>query len=157
MRKPGKYALLFPTDDSRCVSRTKQSFAKDADINNILAKFLKTGVLGSGLVSERIGAFADVSSGDSYRNVLDKVAAAEASFMTLDSDVRFRFDNKVANVLDFLADPDNHDEAVELGLIEAPAPPEAPLGPDVVHETLPKTPVDPDAPVEPLETPEEST
>ncbi len=122
-RTVGKHAVIFDPKDPDSVSRTKQSFTKDANINNIMARYMKTGVLGSGVVSSRVSAFADVSSGDSYRSVLDKVRNAEEAFMTLDADVRSKFRNNVSELLDFLADPANRDEAIELGLVEPPEPP----------------------------------
>ncbi len=130
MRKPGKHALLFDPKDPRCVSRCKQSFTDAANINKILAKYIKVhgdldldaGCLG--------GMFADVSDGDDYRSVLDKVNAAKVAFDALESGTRARFRNSVSEALDFVADPANLDEAVELGLIEAPEQaPAAPLEP----------------------------
>ncbi len=117
MSKCKRVVLMFDQDDPDCVSRTKQSFTEDADINNVLRKYMKTGVLSTGLVSQRHGAFADVSSGDDYRDILDKVRLADQAFEGLDSEVRSRFDNDVSKLLDFLTDPANCEEAVKLGLL----------------------------------------
>ncbi len=151
IRKIGKHALLFPAKDPRCISRTKQSFTKDANINNILGKYIRSGGSAVALLAQRVsgGVFADVSSGDDYRAVIDKTRAADEAFQGLDSGVRSMFKNDVSLMLDFIVDPANRDEAIELGLIEAPEPLQgAQLEPDDDVEATPPV-VEPEAPVVP--------
>ncbi len=144
-RKPGKFAKLFPQSDPRCVSRTKQCFTKDADINVIIGRHIKGGPLGSGEVATRQGIFADVSSGDSFRDILDKTRVAQQAFEGLSSDVRSRFANDVSKLLDFVCDEANRDEAIELGLLPpdkpavkpAPEPVPAPV-PEPVPVAVPE-------------------
>jgi len=112
-----KYAIGFPPDDPRSRSRTNQQFAKECDINNIMYKYGKTGILGdpSRPVSQPI--FGDFSKDFDLRATLDLVRNANEQFMLLNSEVRSRFKNDVANVLDFVADPANAEEARNLGLL----------------------------------------
>jgi len=101
-------------DFSKSRSKTKQSFKAEADINNIMQKYTKTGVLPSGTRQPKYG---DFSNGEDLRSVMDRVISAEMDFNQLPSDLRNRFGNKAANLLDFLADPANETEAQELGLL----------------------------------------
>lgn len=106
-------------------SLTQQHFKDECDINTVLAKFVKTGVL------DNIGpgSFADVSELGDYREALGVLADAESAFASLPSAIRKRFDNDPANYLDFVHNPANEDEGIQLGIfnpkpiseIEAPA------------------------------------
>lgn len=99
-------------------SLTRQEFAQDADINNIMRKYA------AGLPPSPAGArpplFGDFSNVPDYQTALDKVIDAQERFAELPSQVRRRFDNDPAKLLQFLASEDNRAEAVQLGLIDAP-------------------------------------
>lgn len=107
--------------------RTKQSFAEQSDINRIILRFKKTGVLEN--ASVRQGVFADVSQLGDYHSVVHRVRLAEEAFETLPSGVRKKFNNDPGQLLSFLGDPENRSEAVKLGLIEAPKEPSKPVEP----------------------------
>lgn len=94
-------------------SMTQQQFADECDINNILAKFVKTGFL------DNIGpgVYADVSASGDYMEALDTIRRADEEFSALPSHIRKEFENNPANFLAFCSDPGNHDRAVEIGLI----------------------------------------
>lgn len=113
------------TDDP---GKTDQSHSHDADINNIVAKYHKTGVF-PGLDGPQI--FADVSDAPSYQDALQTVINAESAFMALDAKTRREFDNDPSKMLAFLEDPNNRDKAISLGMIDAPPPPPSPAGPDL--------------------------
>lgn len=98
-------------------SLTSQSEADSADVNLIVSRFQKTGLLpGFG----DPGQFLDVSQVPDYRGALEQVKLADAAFMQLDAKVRARFDNDPAQFLDFVSDPANGPEMVTLGLATAP-------------------------------------
>lgn len=101
----------FKCDDR---SRTKQADKDACDINNIIARYKKTGIL----PEQRQGFYADVSNVKDYRESLHQVIAAEDAFMRLPAKLRDRFANNPAAVLDFIADPKNIKECEDLGLIE---------------------------------------
>jgi len=110
--------LVFSPDDPNARSRTHQSFAKDADINNIMNRYKKTGVLGDpSISSQRVSRFGDFSDIADYPTIVARIQQAQDDFMTLPSEVRAKFGNLVENALDFIADPANADEAVALGLL----------------------------------------
>ena len=69
------------------------------------------------------GDFTDVVD---YETVLQRVITAQESFDSLPAKVRDRFKNDPANLIEFLNDESNRDEAIKLGLIN---PPEKPAGP----------------------------
>lgn len=109
--------LHFPND-----GLTQQNFQEETDINNIMAKFAKTGLVDH--VNKVTGSYGDFTSVQDYQLHLDQVMAANAAFMQLPSAVRRRFDNDPAHLLSFLQDDRNRDEAVKLGLVNPPATPE---------------------------------
>lgn len=119
-RERKRLQLHFPDD-----GRTQQHFKEETDINNIMAKFAKTGLVDH--VNNIQGAYGDFSTVQDYQLHLDQVMAADAAFMALPSGIRRRFDNDPAHLLAFLQDPRNRDEAIALGLVE-PAPPPEPKG-----------------------------
>lgn len=112
---------------------TKQEFAKESDINTIIKGFERTGLVP---VANLERAFADVSQVGSFDEALRLVTEAKQAFMQLDPKLRSRFQNDPQQLLAFLENADNYDEAVKLGLIvkkEAPPtpkePPKAPPAP----------------------------
>lgn len=124
-------------------SRTQQSFKEECDINRILAKFRKTGELSH--LTDHEPQYGDFSSSVDYKEALDRVHAAQADFDGLSARVRARMQNNPANLLAFMDDPENEDEARELGLLpqlEHPEPP-PPSGPDPQGATASEAPASP--------------
>lgn len=107
--------------------RTDPTGAEDADINNIVARFHKTGVMPGVDVPQ---LFADVSDSPSYQDALQTIVNANNQFMAMDAKTRKRFDNDPAEFLDFVNNPTNAQELVNMGLATLrestplPAPPE---------------------------------
>ncbi|QCQ85129.1 internal scaffolding protein [Blackfly microvirus SF02] len=99
---------------------TQQHFQDETDINNIMAKFAKTGLVDH--VNNIQGAYGDFTTVQDYQLHLDQVMAADAAFMALPSSIRRRFDNDPSHLLAFIADPRNRQEAIDLGLISPPPP-----------------------------------
>lgn len=102
-------------------SRTQQSFAAECDINNIMARYERTGVLEH--VNTYQGNYGDFIGFPDYHQAMNAVREAETMFMTLPSSIRERFANSPEAFLQFAQDEANHDEMVRLGLIPAPRPP----------------------------------
>lgn len=107
-----------PANDPRR-SLTRQSFAKDADINNLMARYPNGGVpLDAILVRDPNEAiFGDFSDLGDFSGLMNRVSEAQAAFMALPSSVRARFDNDVAKLLAFIDAPENVVEAVKLQLL----------------------------------------
>lgn len=103
---------------------TQQSDAAECDINTIVAR-AKAGADISRLVRAE-GQYGDWSNLPDFRTMLNMVNKARDQFMALDAQVRKRFNNDPAQLLDFLGDEKNRDEAVKLGLVKAPDGPKTP-------------------------------
>lgn len=100
-----------------------QSFKEECDINTILRRHREGAMVTH--VNANPGVFADVTGFTDYREVLKRVERAGDYFSELSAKVRARFKNDPAVFLDFLADPENREELVELGLAPALEEPEA--------------------------------
>lgn len=98
--------------------RTKQSFKDECDINTILSKFQRTGLLE--FVNERQPQYGDVSSID-FTEAMNIVVQANEMFADLPAIWRKRFNNDPVELLDFVNNPANRAEAITLGLIALPA------------------------------------
>lgn len=101
-------------------SRTKQSFAKDADINNIVARFLKTGQLPDNI---REGGWTSqdfTQAPQDYQTALHQIRAAQSAFHALPAKLRDLFNNDPAQLEHWLANPKNKEQAIEYGLIKKP-------------------------------------
>ena len=104
-------------------SLTKQSFRDESNINRIVSKYRKTGLLDH--VNRHQGFYGDVTGVD-YQTALHTVMQAEESFGTLPADLRKRFDNDPGAFLAFMADPAKREEQYALGLRERPPEEPAP-------------------------------
>lgn len=105
-------------------SMTKQSFKDECDINNIVKAFQVTGIIAHINEKAAQGAYIDLPSALDYQESLNIALAAQASFDTLPASVRSRFDNDPAQFLEFMADPQNQDEMITLGLAKDTRPTE---------------------------------
>jgi len=113
------------------VSRTKQSFASEADVNAIMRKYASTGVLPPGAAEN--ASYGDFSSVLEYHEAMNRVRAAEDAFGRLPSRVRDHVGNDPGKFLEMILDPSRSSEVEELGLFAAPA---APSVPPVVEEPV---------------------
>lgn len=100
-------------------SLTQQHHKDSTDVNLIIAKYKQTGIMPE---MRKKGVYADVSEITDYHQMVEKVMAADAAFMTLPASVRERFSNDPAQLLNFLQDPRNYDEGVKMGLYEPKIP-----------------------------------
>ena len=106
-------------------SLAQQHQRDECDINYILKQFNVTGVLPQSPISPQYGDFSGI--GD-YHTALNRVIAADEEFMSLPAQLRARFENDPENLINFLNDDKNRDEAIELGLLERPEPTAKPVG-----------------------------
>lgn len=111
-------------------SRAQQHFKDQCDINKILARYNKTGQLTH--IRSTMARYADVTNIPDLGDLANKVNRANAMFEELPSKIRDRFQNSPEAMLAFMADENNRDEAIKIGLIPAPVEPT----PDPVLDTL---------------------
>ena len=102
-------------------SLTQQHFAEECDINNIVERYLISGVLGDPLASPSAEPmYGDYSSVSDFHAAQNLIAEATQTFDLLPASLRKRFDNDPAKLLAFLEDDSNREEAVKLGLLIDP-------------------------------------
>lgn len=118
-RRYGEYDTNYRGDLAQFEpTLTKQSEKEACDINNIMARFEKTGQLPEYIKENpQYGDFSDVGSFMEAQNI---VAHAQAQFAALDAHIRQRFDNDPAKMLEFVEqaqqDQKKAEELVNLGL-----------------------------------------
>lgn len=99
-------------------NRTKASFKDEADINLIMRRYNRTGILiDPTLVRTRQPMYGDFSTSAGFRELQNQLASIRQTFEALPSDLRARLGNDPANLPDYLANPENQDEAISLGLL----------------------------------------
>jgi phage internal scaffolding protein len=135
-------AMVFPEDSEF----TRQEFADECDINNIMKQYLNTGEFFH--INETAPQYLDCT-GEDFRTHMDYIAGAFSMFEELPSSIRSRFDNDPAEFLDFCSQEKNRPELAEMGLLSpeavermstpAPAPSAPPSAPQPASEPEPKT------------------
>lgn len=109
-------------DCSKDPGFTSQADREDADINKIVARFEKSA--GAVRLNAREPFYGDVSELGDLADSIAKVKKAEDLFMTYNANVRERFDNDPVKFVEFFENPDNTQDAIDLGLAVArPIPP----------------------------------
>ena len=98
-------------------TRTKSEFADEANINNIVKRCMNGAAMPTGSRTPLFGDFSEVADFTSAQTL---IAQANAEFEQLPSDVREKFGNNVSDLMDFLDDENNIDEAIALGLAPKP-------------------------------------
>lgn len=122
---PERRRVVTPVGD---VSRTEQHHAQGANINTIMAKYKKTG-----LIPQFVGAaYGDFTGVTDYHTAIELVRQSQLEFERLPANIRRYFNDDPGQLLDFVADDANRAKAIELGLIpcvpkkEEVEPPKAP-------------------------------
>lgn len=114
-RLTGRKRVAFTCSDE---SRTQQQFKTECDVNTIMAKYKKTGMINH--FNKHQGFYGDFADGVDYRENLERLSRAQESFDDLPATVRKRFDNDPSKLLEFLSRKENKEEAITLGLIPKP-------------------------------------
>lgn len=110
----GKSRVFHPKSGNKL---TQQHFADASDINKIVDRFNRTGLLGGpGRPSGRVPEFLNLT-GDSFHEMLIRVEQARGAFNGLPAKIRRRFSNNPENLLRFIGDDKNIEEAIEMGFI----------------------------------------
>jgi len=95
---------------------TKQADLKDCDINLIMRRYEKTGILPDLIVKN--GRYGDFSEVPDYQEAVNIVKHADEQFQALDVTIRNRFANSPEQFLAFATDPKNMDELEKMGLLK---------------------------------------
>lgn len=113
------------------VTRTQQNFAEEADINTIVNRFLRTGVMPNSI--DAPPQFADFEEVFDFQSAMNTIRAAQESFNALPARTRARFGNDPHEFVAFCSDENNAEEMIKMGL-RVPPPTTAPDA-DVDPET----------------------
>lgn len=116
---PRVAVIAMSADDGR----TQQHFKDQVDINRILAKYRKTGVIEH--VKRAQARYGDFTELAEYAQNLDKVAKAQQAFESLPAELRNKFNNNIPGFFDYIMQPENFDECVKMGIYEKPKEPMA--------------------------------
>lgn len=106
VRAPTTYEKVEPT-------KTQQHFKNEVNINQIMAKYKRTGMLPTPSVMPQ---YRDCTGFD-FRAAQGLIAEAMQGFAQLPAVIRKRFQNDPGIMLEFLSDPLNREEAEKLGLV----------------------------------------
>ena len=112
------------------------------DVNKIMARAAQTGFLEQ--AGQRPPIYADFAGLPDFYDAMNMVTRARTRFLELPSAIRSRFNNDPGQLLDFIGNPENQAEMVELGLAEwrdghgPQEPPDSPAEP----EPAPEAPAD---------------
>lgn len=104
--------------------RTKQAFASETDINNIMRKYEKGEVIDH--FNKYQGRYGDFINSPDYHTAMVRIAEANEAFQSIPARIRAKFGNDPAAFLEFAQDPENAEKMVEMGLaVAAPREPKA--------------------------------
>lgn len=110
--KPYGQKIRVQIDWPEDAQGAKQEFKDECDINIILKRFEKQGILTH--VNNKIPYFGEAPS-QTYTEVMHQMAAAKEYFETLPSSIRNEFGNSVSEFIDFATNPENGDALEALG------------------------------------------
>lgn len=96
---------------------TQQQFKDECDVNVIIDRYTSTGVIPEELVNASAGVYGDFSGVGDYMEMQNRLIAARESFDSLPSSIRSRFNDNPAELIAFVSDGNNYDEAVKLGIV----------------------------------------
>lgn len=118
-------------------SLTRQEFADECDINNIMKQYEKH--LADPMRSVREPMYIDFTElPDTLMGTMAMLHQATAAFMTLPADVRREFDNDATRFMDFMSDPalveENKEALRDYGLLAPEEPVQAPMRVEVVNQ-----------------------
>jgi phage internal scaffolding protein len=117
-------------------SKTEQAHKSEVDINNIVKR------AGAGELIAKVNAlqnwtYDDVTNND-FQEAMNAIIKARDTFSAVPSQIRKRFNNDPAAFMDFVRNPDNKQELVEMGLATAEVAP-GPIEVVIANQEVPPT------------------
>ncbi len=108
----------FKTQTKENRSKTNQKWKKSSDINEIVRKNRpQINQRNPELVQGREEALKIFDTGKSFNDKMNELKVVENEFNALPAETRAYFENDVAQCIDFVTNPANREEAVQLGLL----------------------------------------
>lgn len=99
-------------------SKAQQNPKQETDINHIMGQYLKTGILGNPNATRK-PIFGDFRSRD-FQEMQNALSDVQQNFASLPSRIRGRFNNDPYQLLRFVEDPANQEEAIKMKLASPP-------------------------------------
>lgn len=120
-------STVFDHNKEESRSRTIQAPESETNINMIIDRAVKGNLV---MMNQREPRYGDFSSGFNFTETQMRIKAFESNFERLPSELRARFDNDPAKLIEFASDPANKEEAIKLGILpkEQVVEPVAPAG-----------------------------
>lgn len=115
-------------------SLTRQEFRDECDINEIMRRYQRDGVVSH--VTTREPMYQDFTQYPDLQESMNYIRDAEMAFLSLPSAVRREFDNDPVKFVQFAAEPKNGERLVELGLAEPKPVAPAPMKVEVVEPVV---------------------
>lgn len=128
-----EHAPVMFVDDTP--SMTRQEFAKECDINVLMAHYEKNAVMPP--VNGREPAYFDASTVPDFREALDIAREAQDAFMRVPAATRKELDNDVHRFVEYAQDPANLEQMRKWGLAEPAVVPAGPMKVEVVNPPAP--------------------
>ncbi len=98
--------------------RTRQDQKDSCDLNLMMRKYLKQGVLPR--LNTKTPVYDDFSTALSYHESLDRIKRADILFAALPAQLRASCENDPAQLIAYVEGGEHIDELVDLGVMEAP-------------------------------------
>lgn len=123
---PAKYSAFrshdrVEYDDLDLPSRTKQEFADECDVNKLMKRYERTGLLPQYNL-DRQAQYLDLTEIPDFHTAMQMLVEADHAFMRLPANVRREFDNSASDFVEFAQKPENIGKLREWGLAP-PLPP----------------------------------
>ena len=116
-RAPYNYDMDLASDKHglKCedASLTQQQFKEESDINTIVDRFMKSGVMPNPV---NMPQYIDYEGVFDFQSAMNTIRQADENFMRMDAKIRARFNNSPQEFLEFFSNAENIPEAIRLGL-----------------------------------------
>lgn len=109
--------------DTGSESKVQQNLQSQTDINQVVGRYKKTGLLQSTRnlsMQPQKGPVFGVYPFEDFQDAYNHIQQVKQDFMALPARVRQRFDNNPSNVVRFVDNPANAVEAIKMGLFKMP-------------------------------------
>lgn len=100
---------------------TEQHHKETVDIHNIVKKYEKTGMVTH--LAKYEGSYMDLINAPDFQEAQNAIAEAKSTFETVPSKIRELFHNDPVEFVDFMQNPENREQMLELGFTDAHLPP----------------------------------
>jgi phage internal scaffolding protein len=115
-RYSSRVSFIDPETGEPLETLTQQHMKAETDINNILRRYDKTGLITH--INQAVAQYGDFTEANEYQEALNRIISAQDTFAALPSEIRKRFGNDPGAFFEFATNPDNAKEMVALGLAE---------------------------------------